>query len=180
MITWQQRTQATLEALLLHLVTILVKSLNLQCLDIYIVESCLHRSVEDSILRICQVGSITCWATRCHIVRDSSYVTLCINHVRTDEELLTWLVDHTVGWSTTDTLLAHDLLQVWCNLIEFVVRTIRLMWRVGNHPQAISPRHYGSCTALALRVVVCQMGVDTAITWISSLVYGCDFLCLRT
>ena len=49
------------------------------------------------------------------------------------------LVDHACRGSATNTLGMDGHVQLLVDRVELVVRTARLMWAVGDHPQPVRP-----------------------------------------
>ena len=172
MIAGEQGTEVAGETFLALLVAVLVELDTIKGMDIDVVETGFHRSVEYAVLWIGQMRRQTGRTARELIVRKHPDILVSVNGIRADEQLIRSVVDHPVCRCSTDAFRTYDLLQTRSDLVKLVIRAERLMRRIGNHPQVPLPRHYGTGTALALGVVVRQMRVDSAEAFVSRFVDG--------
>ena len=107
------------------------------------------------------MASIAGMSARHNVVWYNPNIACRIDGIRTDKELIALLVNHTIGWGTTYTLLASYQPVIWCYLIQFIRRTFRRMRSISNKPQAICPRDYGSRTTFTFKIIVGQSWINT-------------------
>ena len=74
---------------------------------IYFIESFLHGSVVNFVSGISQMTCITRMAAGHDGMRDSSDFSISVNGIRTYEKLVTFLMYHTVGWSSPNTFFMN-------------------------------------------------------------------------
>ena len=89
-----------------------------------------------------------------------AHVSVSPDHVRPDEKLLRFAVDHAVCRSATHAFGTDDLSQLWGDFIKLIARAKGKVRPVSDDPQPIRPWHHRSRAAFALVVVHRQMRIN--------------------
>ena len=129
-ITREEGAKVSSEAFLPLLVAVLVKLYAIKGMDIDIVETGFHRSVENTVVRIRQMTCKTGRTARELIVWERPDILVGVDRVWADEELSRLVMDHAVSRSTANTLGTDNLFQGRSDLIQFVIRSERLVRRI--------------------------------------------------
>ncbi len=90
-----------------------------------------------------------------HVFRlDRPNVSLRVDRVETNEKLVRFAVNHSVGVRSPNAFGTNRLMKRGVDFIKLVGGTVRQVRAVSNHPKAIRPRDDGSRAALPFVVII--------------------------
>ena len=137
------------------------KLLHLERFHVDLVEALLHRHAGDFIGRVGQVPGVSRVPAGHFLVVDHPDVSLRVDHVRADEELVRFFVDHPVRGRAADGFRPVNFVQIFVQLVKPVGGPRRGVRSVRHKPELPGPRHDRAGSALALTVEIGQMRVNT-------------------
>ena len=93
--------------------------------------------------------------------RDHPHIFRFIDEIRTDEELVCFLMDHSTRGSSPHAFRSDDLPQVRRDFIKLVRRAVGRMGCVSDRPEAASPRNDRPSAAFAFRIEHREAGINS-------------------
>ena len=136
------------------------QALRLQGVHIHLVEPFLHGRVVDLALRIGQMTGVTREPAEHPGWRNRADILVPVDQVGTDQQMVRFAVDHTVGRRAADAAFEDVLLQAGGDPIQLVRRSLRRVRRIGNRPQVPLPGDDRPGAAFASVIPHPQMRVD--------------------
>ena len=131
-----------------------------QGVDINLINAFLHGCIEDLVGRICEAAGIAGRAAEHFSKRNRANLALRIDHIRPDEKLLRFRVDHAVRRGAADAFRTNDLLEIGSDFVELVGRALWHVRCVGDDPQPTRPGNDRPGSAFAFVVEVGKARID--------------------
>ena len=136
-------------------VPVFANNARFQRVDVNLVQAFFHRHEVDFMFRIEPRTRYGGHAARHVFGLNRPHVPLRVNRVETDEKLVRFAMNHSVGVRSPYAFGTNRLAERRVDFIQFIGRTVGKVRTVRYHPKAIRPRNDRSRPTFPFVVVIC-------------------------